>query len=395
MTQPAISAWILPAEQMPVSAPSAGHLRLARIESWLSGLGYPPATPGPRPRARRPLAPGRRGTWRALAGALGRLAGAPLLAGLALRRRPAVVVANTALNAPAVALIKLLLGRRVLVLVDLMGLRSLEVDQTARAAPARALYRPLWRGLERLLLRRADVVLTVNERHVELIRLLHGRDDAHALRDAAEAGLEHTQPADRSALGVPAGAVAVCFVGSLVSSRLDGIMDAWDELAHDPGGDGTFRACLVVVGDGPDLRDCRRRAAARGWPAGSAIFLGGLPRERALAVARACDIAVSDCWSEAGLPFKLYEYMALGMPIVTEGKPQIGELLTADETALFFHDPLELARHVRRLAGDVDLRARLGGGARRAFLAEHTLEARRREFEELLGPVLASVGPER
>lgn len=392
MTQPAISAWILPAEQMPVSAPSAGDLRLARIEAWLGGLGCVAATPGRRVRPRRALAPGRRGTARAMVGALARLLTAPLLAALALRRRPAVVVANSALNAPAVALIKRLLGRRVLVLVDVMGLRSLEVRQTARAAPARALYRPLWRRLERTLVRRADLVLTVNDRHVDLLRELHGRDDAHALRDAAEAGLDGTPPADRDLLGVPPDAVAVCFVGSLVSSRLNGIMDAWEELGSQANGDGTPPACLVVVGDGPDLAGCRRRAAARGWPAGSAIFLGGLPRERALAVARACDIAVSDCWSDAGLPFKLYEYMALGMPIVTEGKPQIGELLTPDETALFFHDPPELARHVRRLAGDAELRARLGGGARRAFLAEHTLEARRREFEDLLRPALASVG---
>ena len=290
------------------------------------------------------------------------------------------------------ALTKRLLGWRVFVLVDVMGLRSLETKQTARFPPARSLYSPIWFALERTLFRSADLVLAVNERHAHLIAALHGRRGVCTLRDAAEAELTGITAADRSALGIPEEAIAVCFVGSLVCSRLDRIMDAWDELGGEDRRRDRAPVCLVVVGDGPDLRAYRRRAAAAGWLGRTAFFLGARARGEALAIARACDVAVSDCWSGAGLPFKLYEYMALGSAIVVEGKPQIREVLTSEENALFFHSPAELAHQLRRLAADPALRSRLGHAAQEAFLAGHTLTERQREFGSLVEPALAMNG---
>ena len=84
---------------------------------------------------------------------------------------------------------------------------------------------------------------------------------------------------------------------------------------------------LVVIGDGPDLRPYARRAADDGWLWRNVSFLGPLPHHEAIAAVAACDIGYSECWSEAGFPAKLFEYMALGKPIVVEGKPQLGEVL--------------------------------------------------------------------
>jgi spore maturation protein CgeB len=67
-----------------------------------------------------------------------------------------------------------------------------------------------------------------------------------------------------------------------------------------------------------------------------------------------------------------------------EAKPQMRETLRDGEDAVFYSTPAGLAREVRRLAGDPQLRARLGAGASRTFKAGHTLEARRRQFEEAL-----------
>jgi glycosyltransferase involved in cell wall biosynthesis len=294
------------------------------------------------------------------------------------------VFTNSALNAPALALIKLVLRGRVLCLADAMGLRSLEVAQTTRWAPARAVYRPLWTLLERLMFASADVVLTVNERHAELIRARHPGTRVRVLRDGAEAELGALRPAARAGLGIPAQAVAVCFVGSLVCRRLDRLLEAWERLARTTGRDGGAALCLVVVGDGPDLRSYRRRADTAGWLGRSVFFLGALPRDDALAAAQACDIAYSDCWSDAGLPHKLYEYMALGLPIVTERRPQMTEILEDGESALFSDGPDDLAVRIRTLADDAGLRARLGGAARAAFLDGHTLTTRRLEFESAL-----------
>ena len=103
----------------------------------------------------------------------------------------------------------------------------------------------------------------------------------------------------------------------------------------------------------------------------------------------ACDITYSECWSELGFPSKLFEYMALGKPMVVEGKPQMGEVLRGGHDVCFFTTPSELAEALRGLAGDPELRARLGREARETLLDGHTFDHRRRQF----AGVLAAVAP--
>ena len=375
MREPQPTTWVLPIERMPVSGVSAPQLRAARVGTWLAGMGY---------ETRRPLArPGRsgsrgRGTGASLLDAVRWVGAAPWLAVRARRERPSVVVAPSVLHGPALFLIRRARADALLV-VDAMGLRSLEVERTARVGAARALYRPIWRLLERLSFGAADVVITVNDVTAQLIRTEYAHPRVRTVRDAAEVGVADIAPADRTSLGVPDTAVAVCFLGSLVCQRLDPLFEAWRSLGRDA------RLWLVVVGDGPDLERYRRLAAEFE----NVSFLGALPRERALSIVRACDIAYSDNWSRAGFSFKLFEYLALGMPILVEAKPQIREALRDGGNAVFYSTPAELARKIRCLADDADLRARLGAGARRTFLADHTLDARQREFADVLAEAVA------
>jgi spore maturation protein CgeB len=104
---------------------------------------------------------------------------------------------------------------------------------------------------------------------------------------------------------------------------------------------------------------------------------------------RACDIAYTGSWSRTGFSFKLFEYLALGMPILVEAKPQMREALRDGSDAVFYSTSEELAHEIRRLADDPDLRARLGAAARRTFLAGHTLDARRQEFAGVLAEAAA------
>jgi glycosyltransferase involved in cell wall biosynthesis len=95
-------------------------------------------------------------------------------------------------------------------------------------------------------------------------------------------------------------------------------------------------------------------------------------------------IAFSDCWSAAGFPFKLFEYMALGRAIVVEGKEQIREVLSDGEDALFYRGADALAAAITSLVEDPPRRNRLGSAARARFEAHHTLAHRRRELDALL-----------
>lgn len=343
-------AWLLPVKRLPVSHPAAPELRIARLASWLEELGY------------RPVVLERRG-----------LLSAPALICRAVRERPALVLAAAAVHGPALAAIKRLFGRRTRTIADVIGLHSLELDQASPSYRAPALVRRIWIALEGALVRGADLVITVNDRHAELVRWRYRPDGVFTLRDTAEADVIRIRPLDRAMIGVAEDAVAIGFSGSLVYGRLDALFDAWGQLS--PAG-----ACVVVIGDGPDLERYRSRAA-------DTVFLGGLPREDALAALRACDIGYSDCWSEAGFPAKVFEYLALGLPVLTEAKPQALEVLRHDHDALLYGSREELVEQLRRLVADRELRARLGAAARRTFLDRHTVLQRQREFEALLaGP---------
>jgi glycosyltransferase involved in cell wall biosynthesis len=356
---------------MPVSHPAPPTLRLERFHDWLADLGYEPVVLDPRKRRHRS----------GYLEALRFFAAAPALALRARRERPQVVLAFCALWAPALRAIRALLGRDVILVADVLGVRSIETEQTTRHALLRPLNRWAWRLLERSLVRQVDLALTVNEQQAEIIRRVARRAVAATLRCGAEEELLGWEPGDRVALGIPREAVAVGFLGSLVCSRLEPIFAAWKELervALD------LPLCLVVIGDGPDLERYRRRAAAQGWLGASIVFLGGLPRGQALRALRACDVAYSECWSDHGFPTKVYEYMALGRPVVIEGKPQMNEVLRDGRDALFFKTPSELAGLLVRLASEPDLRERLGATARETFRSGHTLEHRRRELAAAL-----------
>jgi glycosyltransferase involved in cell wall biosynthesis len=365
------TAWALPVERMPVPRLSAPRLRLERLRGWLAGMGYDTRLVLTSLDGRNG---GHRGTARSLIDAAVWMGAAPWLAVRAWRERPSLVLAPSVLHGPALALIRRAGKGRALVVVDAMGLRSMEVGRTARLGPARAVYRPVWRLLERLSFGTADVVIAVNHATAELIRRRYAHPHVRTLRDAAEADVTDVEPADRNALGIPDRSVSVCFMGSVVCRRLDTLFEAWRSLAGDDG------LHLVIVGDGPDLKRYRRLGAELG----GVTMLGALPRQDALRAVRACDIAYTGSWSPAGFSFKLFEYLALGMPILVEAKAQMREALVDGHDALFYSTPDELAGAIRRLADDPELRGRLGAAARRTFLASHTLDTRRRQFLEVL-----------
>jgi glycosyltransferase involved in cell wall biosynthesis len=94
----------------------------------------------------------------------------------------------------------------------------------------------------------------------------------------------------------------------------------------------------------------------------------------------ACDVLVSPHGRQAdggeffGSPTKLYEYMAVGRPIVASRLGQIAEVLEDQVTALLVEpdDPRALAEAIVRLVDDACLRRRLGCGARAAAEERHT-----------------------
>lgn len=122
---------------------------------------------------------------------------------------------------------------------------------------------------------------------------------------------------------------------------------------------------LLLVGDGPARQDLARRAQSRGVAA-RIVFTGIVPRHLMPAYVAAFDIALQPHVVAYASPLKLFEYMALGRPIVAPATPNICEILTDGTDALLFDtaNPQAFRAAVERLIADPALRQRLGHGAR-------------------------------
>jgi glycosyltransferase involved in cell wall biosynthesis len=125
---------------------------------------------------------------------------------------------------------------------------------------------------------------------------------------------------------------------------------------------------LLVVGDGPARESLERQAAALGVT--SRITITGIVgRDQVPGHVAAFDIALQPAVVDYASPLKLFEYMALGRPVVAPAQPNIMEVLTDAEDALLFdpRDPAGLARAIERLGHDEGLRRRIGEAARRTI----------------------------
>ncbi|MDQ6675214.1 MAG: glycosyltransferase family 4 protein [Chloroflexota bacterium] len=145
----------------------------------------------------------------------------------------------------------------------------------------------------------------------------------------------------------------------------------------------------LLIGDGP-LRHLVD-AAVRAHALADRVHQPGLvPHARMPAYLAACDVLVSPHGRQAdggeffGSPTKLFEYMAVGRPIVASAVGQIADVLQDEQSALLVppDDPQALSGAIIRLVDDACLRDRLGRAARRAAVERHTW---RQNADRLLG----------
>ena len=129
----------------------------------------------------------------------------------------------------------------------------------------------------------------------------------------------------------------------------------------------------LLIGDGP-LRSLIPDSAER------VHRVGMLPHAEMPAYLAACDILVSPHGRQAdggeffGSPTKLYEYMAMGRPIVASAVGQIADVLENGESALLVapDDAEALRDAILKLVDDACLRLSLGRAARQAAENRHT-----------------------
>ena len=142
------------------------------------------------------------------------------------------------------------------------------------------------------------------------------------------------------------------------------------------------RLRVMFIGDGVGL-PAVRAIVQRGRVEECCVFTGLVPQAEGPVHLAACDLLASPHVPNAdgspffGSPTKLFEYMAMGRGIVASDLEQIGEVLTHEDTALLVPpgDVDALARAIRRLVDNRELRDSLGRRARQRALEQHTWRA--------------------
>jgi glycosyltransferase involved in cell wall biosynthesis len=140
----------------------------------------------------------------------------------------------------------------------------------------------------------------------------------------------------------------------------------------------------VMIGDGKERGQCQELARRLGV-ADRIEWTGALTHAEAVARLSECDVLASphvplDGQAFFGSPTKLFEYMAIGRPIVASALEQIAEVLEDGRTAVLVRpdDPAALAAGITAVLHEPDRGRRLGDAARLEAERAHRWDDRAR-----------------
>lgn len=226
------------------------------------------------------------------------------------------------------------------------------------------------------VLARASGVVAISGGVREDLVALGGRPDAICVEhDGFDAQRFATRPSREHArreLDLPQDAVVVAYTGGLLAWKgAELIVEAARALPE--------LRFVLAGGMAADVERLRERASG----IANLRIDGFQPPERVALYLSAADIGLAPNRSQPAIsskytsPLKVFEAMAVGLPLVASDLPSMREVLTHGVDAWLVppDDPAALAQGIRRLAEDRALRERLSGAfARRA--SQHTWDAR-------------------
>ena len=136
---------------------------------------------------------------------------------------------------------------------------------------------------------------------------------------------------------------------------------------------------LLLIGDGVTMPEVKKNIEMYNMDK-EVILTGQIPQTEGPFYLAACNILISphiptpDGTKFFGSPTKLFEYMAMGKPIIASDLNQIGRILENNKTAILCEpgNPVALKDAIAKLIGDKELCLMLGKNAREKVVNEFT-----------------------
>lgn len=294
-------------------------------------------------------------------------------------RRYRVLYVRDAVCAAWLALLRPLHGSRVIYEVH-----DLEAAHPSKASKwPRSFWSRFLPWLDRTALRRSNSLVSLTEafRQWAVSRRMRPTEQVAVIPDAYDPLLYFPVEASevRSKLGLPHDAPIVGYAGLTFAYRgLDLLVRAFAQVRERHEG-----AVLLLVGGRPhEVEELRSLAGQLGIPAEKIVTPGQLRQEEVALYMNAADVLAipETVTTMTASPLKLFEYMAVGKPIVCKEMPALREILH-DDSAIFFEpgnvDSMSAA--IYAVLADPQTATRLGRRARERA-ARYTYQARARKI---------------
>ncbi len=166
---------------------------------------------------------------------------------------------------------------------------------------------------------------------------------------------------------MPAGPV-IGFVGGFYNWHgLDLLVEAFMRIAKQ-----FPSASLVLIGDGPMRETVATQASARGLP-DRVIMPGRVPHAKLAPYVARFDVGVMPDSNLYGSPMKVFEYMAMSVPVVVPNYAPLLDVVVDGVQGRVFErrDVDDLARCLSDMLADEARRKRMGTNARQAIVDTH------------------------
>ncbi|MGH2952444.1 MAG: glycosyltransferase family 4 protein [Solirubrobacterales bacterium] len=239
--------------------------------------------------------------------------------------------------------------------------------------------------LERGLYRRAAATVTVNDafrRHVAERSPAGSRIEVISNGTTREWLAAGETPPERTTLGLPEQRFIWAYAGNIgLAHGLEVAIDAAGRL-----GDG---ATLLIIGEGPRRADVERLASTA--RPGAVELRKLMPPSEVARHLRAADALLVSERQEWTVPSKLYDYCAVGRPVIAACQGELRRVIEAAEVgiAVPHGDPTALAAAVRELRDDRALAGELAARGR-DFAAAHLREDQAARMADLLEETAAT-----
>lgn len=245
--------------------------------------------------------------------------------------------------------------------------------------------------IDRVALTRATAVASLTADFRRYLAGIGWRDpaDVHVIPDAYDDTLfvPHERHACRAALHLPTDAAIIAYAGMSFAHRwLDGLLDAAAHmLAQHP------HLLLLLVGGRPAERAALQQHAAALGISRHVVLVEPRPQADVVRYLAAADVLVipDTLTDTTASPLKLFEYLAMGQPLVLPDIPALREIVPPDAGCYFPRRQTAALAHALGVALHHASSDPAGVAVRRALAQQHTYA---RRAERILGVVAAVSG---